>query len=91
MFDCAGYNNTATTDRIAINSGFTTLTADPWEDQSSQDFRLNDTAGGGAVLRGRGAPYPTQTAVCDTNAFITERSGGGSSVAIPATPVQMGM
>ena len=83
MFDCAGYNNTTTTNRVAINSGFTTLPADPWEDQSSQDFRLNDDEDGGAVLRGRGAPYPSQTAVCDTNAFVTERSasgGGGTTV-----------
>jgi len=92
MFSCAGYNNTnAPQARIAVNSDYTTLTADPWEDQSASppDFRLNDTAGGGAALRGRGYAYPTQTAVCDTSAFITARSGGGSSV-FPAYPHQSG-
>ena len=91
MFDCAGFNCTTMTSQVAVESGFATLTADPWEDQSSQDFRLNDTAGGGAVLRGRGAPYPTQTALVDTNAFITERSGGGSTTVVTPGPVQIGM
>ena len=92
MFNCAGYGNTTNVDNnVMINQGFTALTADPWEDASAHDFRLNNDEGGGQVLRGRGYPFPGQTAVCDSNAFVTARSGGGSSVAIPATPVQMGM
>lgn len=88
MFDCAGYNNTTSVDdNVAVVSGFTEVTADPWE--GAEDFRLNDAEDGGAILRGRGYPYPTQTALVDTNAFITERSGSGSSV-IPARPIQIG-
>ena len=92
QFDCVGWNNTTSVHgNVQVNEAFTELDADPWEDAASHDYRLNDTAGGGQVLRGRGYGFPGQTALVDTNAFITERSGGGSSVAIPATPVQVGM
>ena len=81
-----GYNNTTNYTSGADERGwfeFTQLTADPWEDQSSADFRLNDTAGGGAVLRDNGMTFPGQSAYRDTNAFVTEPSGGGGGTTVP--------
>ena len=90
IYDCAGYGNTTDVHSyVQVNVGFSALSSDPWEDASAHDYRLNDTAGGGAVLRGRGYAFPGQTALVDTNAFITERSGSGSSV-FPSFPINAG-
>jgi len=55
LFNCAAGNNTSGdfrgNNRLA-NLEPITLTADPFVDKASEDFRLNDTAGGGALLRG---------------------------------------
>lgn len=54
---CAGYNNTSGhIDKIsdARNIGFITLSADPFVDAAGGDFNLNDTEGGGALLRAIG-------------------------------------
>ena len=89
-----GYNNTTNYTSGADDVGlfeFTALTADPWENQASADFRLSDSEGGGAVLRDNGMSFPAQTSYRDTNAFVTEPSGGGSSTVVTPGPVQVGM
>lgn len=54
LIDCAGGSNTSG-NYTAANFGrvrnFSALTADPFIDAASSDFNINDTAGGGAVLR----------------------------------------
>ena len=89
IVNCVGYNNTTHTHNLDNAPGWTTLAADPWENQSADDFRLNDAETGGALLRSIGLGPPGQTADSDKNFFVTEKSGGGSSV-IPARPIQIG-
>lgn len=60
MANCATYNNTAN-DTPRIQIGLVTLTADPYVDQANDDFRPNDTAGGGAALRAAGIGVYGQT------------------------------
>lgn len=86
---CFGYNNTTHIDDMPMQLDWTALAADPWEDQSARDYRLNDAETGGALLRSNGFSPPGQTADVDTNAFVTQKSGSGSSV-IPARPIQIG-
>ena len=62
---------------MPMQVGWAALAADPWENQSGRDYRLNDAETGGALLRSNGFPPPGQTADVDTNAFITTKSGGG--------------
>lgn len=61
VFDhCAGGNAvTGTTngfDSMVLNLGFITLTANPFTNTAGGDYSLNNTAGGGALLRGVGSP-----------------------------------
>lgn len=51
---CAGYSNTSGNFSGGVQEGSLTLTADPFVDGANGDFRLNNVAGGGAVLRGVG-------------------------------------
>ena len=74
---CFGWNNTAHTDDFMMQLDWTTLGADPWENQSGRDYRLNSAETGGDLLRSNGFPPPGQTADVDINAFITTKSGGG--------------
>jgi len=90
LYECAGYNNTTNySSSLAVVEGFITPGADPWEDQSGRDYRLNSSATGGELLKGKGIGFTGQTAESDVNAFVTASSGGGSSV-IPARPIQIG-
>lgn len=51
LFNCAGYNNTANASGTFLdNHGFISLTADPYQNQDSADFRPNSAAGGGNEL-----------------------------------------
>ena len=51
----AFHNNTSgETLRILNGTNNITLTADPYTDESTEDFTLNETAGGGAACRGAG-------------------------------------
>ena len=82
LLDCWAYNNTTNYHTGAdnyVNVGVQTLTADPFEDASSGDFRLNSAAAGGALLAGKGVGIGgnTQTSYEDIHAFVTEPSGGG--------------
>lgn len=59
LFNCAsGGGNTADTITGCENVGMITLSADPFVNSAGSDFGLNNTAGGGAALRGAGY-YPT--------------------------------
>lgn len=89
-FNMVAYNNTTDFDLVLDDysmsrmwNQFTTLTADPFTDAANDDYSLNDTAGGGAVLKQLGMSIPGQTK--DTPDFgavqtnITGGGGGGAS------------
>ena len=96
----ATYNNTANwASGVDVAGGIATmlqLTQDPYEDRtgSPPDYRINDTAGGGAELDDYAPKWAAGTIASaqeNYGAILKSGGGGGSSVAIPATPVQMGM
>lgn len=86
LVNCAGRNNTSGNVDTAVtpfvNQGFIALTADPYQNAASADFRLNNTAGGGAALRGSGIGVTGQTDSQDIGAVQTA-SGGGSGTFNP--------
>ncbi len=67
-----------------------TLTANPWTDPGNGDFTPNNTAGGGALIRGKALPTsfvdfdesPTVDNYRDVGAVQHEDSGGGGAVII---------
>ena len=79
MFYCAGYNNTSGNKNATpiYEDTFIALTADPFVNAAGSDFRLNNTAGGGALLRGSAMPFPTQTTSDDIGAL--QSTNGGAS------------
>ena len=66
-FNMAVYNNTSDFDTALTFDDnrhwneLHTLTADPFTDAANDDYSLNDTAGGGAVLKQLGMSIPGQT------------------------------
>ncbi len=67
--NCAGYNNLVHySGTTPLSRGFVTLTADPYVSQSTADYRPNNTAGGGASLRGGAFPIFGQSATSDIGA-----------------------
>lgn len=62
LFGCAGYDNAGgdVTGNWGTNLGFDSLTEDPFVDQATGDYRLNEDPAGGAVLFDGGFPgaYP---------------------------------
>ena len=92
LFNCAGYNNTTQYNSDLITKvNWTVLGADPWENQSEADFRLNTAETGGQVLRSAGIQPIGQTADADKNFFTTAKSGSGSTTVVTPGPVQIGM
>lgn len=80
MLHCAGYNNTSgnRSRTPAVDVGFIALSADPYVDQANDDFRPNDTAGGGAELRAGGLGPASQTNNRDIGAVQhSDPAGGG--------------
>ena len=81
MLNCAGHNNTTgnvdTSVIPFVNLNFVTLTADPYQNAAGADFRLNNTAGGGAALRGLGIGVIGQTDSQDIGAIQSTGGGGG--------------
>lgn len=73
--DYNAYRNNSSGPRNNLSAGpnDVTLTADPFTDQASGDFTLNNTAGGGAACRAAG--YPD---FLDIGAEQHEDAGGGS-------------
>lgn len=58
--NCAGGSNTSGNfdDEPTFNDDFVTLTADPFTDGDNGDFTINDTAGGGTLLRAETLTLP---------------------------------
>ncbi len=83
MRNCAGVaGSVAGSGKIGRNYGFITLTADPFTNAAGNDFSLNATAGGGALLKGLG--YPTSFPGLSTNTYPTV------GAAIPASSTDPG-
>lgn len=86
FYNCAGYNNTAGNHNLpaATVFGFITVTADPYTNQSSNDYSLNNTAAGGGLLRGDGQPgsFPglSTTGYTVVGAVQGDASSAGASV-----------
>lgn len=64
MINCAGESASYTSANLPRNQGFVTIAVSPWTNVSSSangaaDFSLNNTASGGASLRGVGVPGTT--------------------------------
>lgn len=67
--NCAYRNNTGgNISGASFEIGNTLLTVDPYLDSGALDLRPNNTAGGGAELRGSAAVLPTQTIHTDIGA-----------------------
>lgn len=82
MIRCVDYNNTGgrdDNDSSHADLDGITLTADPFTDAANDDFSLNNTAGGGAVLRDAGYVMPLQSITENINAvgYTPAASGGG--------------
>ncbi len=91
LINCSAYNNTGgnvvaglLAATMAVQ-GFLTLAASAFTSTSGHDFSLNNTAGGGAVLRGAGFPglYPggTTTSYSDVGAAQHTAIAGATSFA----------
>lgn len=88
---CAGGNAGAGGQTVNLYAeqlvGFITLTADPFTNASSQNFSLNSTSGGGALLKALGVPsaFPgcTGTSYPDIGAY---QSSGASAPVRPPKP-----
>lgn len=77
------YGNNPGGNRINVPTltGDVTLTANPFTNPGSNDFSLNNTAGGGAALRGTSFPGPTNfgTGFMDSGALQTQTTLSGGS------------
>lgn len=86
LLNCAGGSNTSgnyNATNLPNVDNFQALTANPFTNAASGDFSLNNTAGGGAALRGAGfpgaMPRGTTTGYADIGALQHQDSGGGGS------------
>lgn len=84
MYNNANWNNTSGAYRYTTSAeyGRIDLTADPYTNAASNDFTLNNNAGGGALLRSAGFPGAMQsgnTGYLDIGAFQVASSGSGGS------------
>ena len=79
MINCAGYDNTSGNVKNTPNHWpFIDLTADPFVNSAADDFRPNNTAGGGADLRAADGGIPSQTNNNDIGAVQhADPAGGG--------------
>lgn len=74
----AFYSNTSgQTNGIAVGPNDITLTADPFVNAGAGDFNLNDTAGGGAVLRAANVMVSADTSLFPFRNFVSDDFGGG--------------
>lgn len=88
---CYTYGNTADASGTFLGYAVTVLTADPYVNGGSEDYRPNSTAGGGASLRAASLGIINQTNNVDVGAVQhsdpTANGGGaaviGSSVIVP--------
>lgn len=77
------YNNTSgpTSGGDADYGEITSLTADPFIDAASEDFLINDTAGGGTVLRAASSTGPTGFTVYGFRHLVDPLGSGGGTTA----------
>lgn len=79
-----------TTNRINLSAGLNdfVLTADPFTNRSTPDYSLNNTAGGGALIRAANYPGVLNiggTGYSDVGALQHQDTGGGGSSTLAAT------
>lgn len=60
-----------------IDAGEVSITADPWT--GGGDYTLNNTTGGGAVLRNSGLPFPDHVSSDGSDLAPTQHTGAGGS------------
>jgi len=77
VVDCAFLNSVSGNVTGGSNIGGVQLTADPFTNSSSEDFSLNDTAGGGATLKAETRTVASTT-IYPFN-WLTSASGGGAT------------
>lgn len=77
----ASYGNTSGAYNLTLTRAFgnIVLSADPFVNRAGNDYRLNDTAGGGADLRAAFIGLPGYTGYRDIGALQHEDSGGGGA------------
>lgn len=85
-FDYNSYGSNTSGNFTNFNAGThdVSLTADPFVNGASNNFALNNTAGGGNALRGAG--FPGTLAIGGTGAVdigVLQHSGGGGQVGFP--------
>lgn len=82
LVNCAGKNDGTGIFQSTppINVGFVTLTSDPFANAAGADFKLNNTAGGGAAARALAISPYGQTSYRDIGATQHQDSGGGGGV-----------
>lgn len=84
-FNNANWNNTSGANRFtsAVEIGQINLTANPFTDSTNLDFTLNNTSGGGALLRSAGFPGAIQggnTGFLDVGCYQAAAGGGGGLI-----------
>jgi len=83
LWDCATHLNTTSPVNVTpFINGNTELSGDPFENQGADDFRPNNTAGAGAVLRAGAIGVPGQTTNLDIGAVQHEDPAGGGAASI---------
>jgi hypothetical protein len=85
--NCAfGANTTAPIHNFTGDIGSVTLSGDPFNGRTSNDFSLNSTAGAGAACKGAGYPGVTifGTGFIDIGALQTSGGGSVTNVFVPA-------
>jgi len=87
-FNNANWNNTSGANRFtsAVEIGKIDLSANPYTDSTNLDFTLNNTAGGGALLRAAGFPGAIlggNTGFIDVGAYQVASGGGGGGLILP--------
>ena len=87
-FNNANWNNTSGANRFtsAVEIGQINLSANPFTDSTNLDFTLNNTAGGGALLRSAGFPGSIQggsTGFLDVGCYQASAGGGGGGLILP--------
>jgi len=83
LINFATHNNTSGAVQGANETNSIALSASPFVDAPGNDFELNSTTGGGALLRGLGTYIIGQTANNDIGAVQhADPSGGGSTVIV---------
>jgi len=83
IFNCAAGSNTSGNTVNCFEDGSITLTSDPFTNTAAKDFSLNNTAGGGALLRAAGIRWGDgftydQVNYQDVGVFQHQDTGGSS-------------